>query len=45
MQPEPYRYYVETPLVLADATLNDFERGEEKLSRNDVINILQQIQE
>jgi farnesyl-diphosphate farnesyltransferase len=44
MQPEPYRYFVEIPLLLADATLNALERGEEKLSRDDVINLLQQIQ-
>jgi len=34
---------VEIPILLADATLNALEHGEEKLSRNDVLNILQQI--
>lgn len=45
MPPDPFRYFVEIPLLLADATLNALEHGEEKLSRNDVLNILQQIQQ
>lgn len=43
MPPDPFRYFVEIPLLLADATLNALENGEEKLSRNDVLDILQQI--
>lgn len=45
MHPEPYRYFVEIPLLLADATLNALEIGKEKLSRDEVIDILQQVQE
>jgi len=43
MPADPFRYFVEIPILLADATLNALEHGEEKLSRNDVLNILQQI--
>jgi hypothetical protein len=45
MHPDPYRYFVEIPLLLADATLSALEHGEEKLSRNDVFKILHQIQQ
>ena len=44
MQPEPYRYFVEIPQLLAEATLNALEHSEENISRNDVLDILQQIQ-
>lgn len=42
MPADPYRYFVEIQLLLSDATLNALAHLEEKLSRNDVLNILQQ---
>jgi farnesyl-diphosphate farnesyltransferase len=45
MPPDPFHYFVEIPLILAKATLSALEHGEEKLSRNDVLDILQQIQQ
>jgi farnesyl-diphosphate farnesyltransferase len=36
-----YQYFVEIPLLLADATLQVLERGEEKLSRSQVLQIVQ----
>ncbi len=35
-----YQYFVEIPLLLADATLNVLEKGEEKLSRSQVLQIV-----
>jgi farnesyl-diphosphate farnesyltransferase len=37
-----FKYFVEIPLLLAEATLAALQRGEEKLSRKAVIQILQQ---
>jgi farnesyl-diphosphate farnesyltransferase len=38
-----YKYFVEIPLLLADATLEVMERGEEKLSRKQVLQIVQKM--
>jgi farnesyl-diphosphate farnesyltransferase len=38
-----FKYFVEIPLLLAEATLAALQRGEEKLSRSAVIQILQQV--
>jgi len=45
MAPEPYKFFVEIPLKLAEATLNALEQGKEKISRSEVLNIIQEIQE
>jgi phytoene/squalene synthetase len=45
MPPDPFHYFVEIPLKLADATLSALEHGKEKLSRNAVLEILEQIQQ
>ena len=38
-----YKYLVEIPLLLADATLDALERGEEKLGRPQVLRIIQNL--
>jgi len=43
MPQKAFKYFVEIPLLLADATLDAMERGEEKLSRRQVLAIVQNI--
>lgn len=43
MPRQAYKYFVEIPLLLAEATLDALARGEEKLSRREVLAILQQV--
>jgi farnesyl-diphosphate farnesyltransferase len=37
-----FKYFVQIPLLLAEATLDALQRGEEKLARSAVLNIVQQ---
>jgi farnesyl-diphosphate farnesyltransferase len=43
MPRKAFQYFVEIPLLLAEATLAALQRGEEKLSRNAVLQIIQQV--
>ena len=44
MPQKAFEYFVEIPLLLAEATLDALERGEEKLSRRQVLAIVQNLQ-
>jgi hypothetical protein len=42
MPRDAFKYLVEIPLLLAEATLDVLERGQEKLTRLQVLKIVQQ---
>jgi farnesyl-diphosphate farnesyltransferase len=45
LPPSPFASFIRIPLALAHATLDALDRGETKLSRSAVIQIIQQIDE
>jgi farnesyl-diphosphate farnesyltransferase len=44
LPPAPFAYFIQVPLALARATLDALAHGKEKLSREDVLAVLQQMQ-